>query len=111
MSDIKRVLLLDDDNHEHCVVCEDDRYFSNMLDVMSEVLVQPHKETNEICSVHLVDFGTEDIRIGKFVDSIDTWFDLLACVPYPQKFKEQNPDGYLQRSFAFDYFYENGDCV
>ena len=37
MSDIKRVLLLDDDNHEYCVVCEDDRYFSNMLDFMSEV--------------------------------------------------------------------------
>lgn len=111
MSDIKRVLLLDDDNHEYCVVCEDDRYFSNMIDFMSEVLAQPHNETYEIRIVHLVDFGTEDIRIGKFVDSIDTWFDLLAYVPYPQKFKEQNPDRYLQRSFAFDYFYENGDCV
>ena len=111
MGDIKRVLLLDDDNHEYCVVCEDDRYFSNMVDFMSEVLAQPHNEAYEIRIVHLVDFGTEDIRIGKFVDSIDTWFDLLACVPYPQKFKEQNPDGYLQRSFAFDYFYENGDCI
>ena len=111
MSDIKRVLFLDDDNHEYRVVCEDDRYFANMLDFMSEVLTQPHNETYEIRIVHLVDFGTEDIRIGKFVHSIDTWFDLLVCMPYPQKFKEQNPDEYLQHSFAFDYFYENGDCI
>ena len=38
MSDIKRVLLLDDDNHEYCVVCEDDRYFFNMVDFMSEAM-------------------------------------------------------------------------
>ena len=25
--------------------------------------------------------------------------------------KEQDPEKYLQRSFAFDYFYENGDCI
>ena len=111
MGYIKRVLLLDDDNHEYRVVCEDDRYFSNMLDFMNEVLAQPHNEAYEIRIVHLVDFGTEDIRIGKFVDSIDTWFDLLACVPYPPKFTEQRTDRYPPRSFDFDYFYENGDCI
>ena len=111
MSDIKRVLILDDDNHEYSVVCEDDRYFANMIDFMSEVLSKPHNETYEMRIVHLVNFGTEDMRIGKFVDSMDNWFDLLDCIYYPAKLKEQDADKYLQRSFAFDYFYENGERV